>query len=105
MGLKTKNYTIEENGLLLPEAYAYIRNISVYGDRGTAEFVVQSSREKAIDLVALKTVHIDFDVNRNESPFVTAYNIAKSEVTVRKGAHTMIKQMPFYGWEDDFQTV
>lgn len=103
MGLKTTNYTIEEIGLTLPEAYAYIRSLNVYGEKCTAEFVIQSSREKAIKLSALKNVTIEFDVNRNESPFVTAYNLAKSVRIYKKGYHTVTEEMPFYGWQDDFQ--
>ena len=101
MGLKTTNYTIEENGLLLPEAYAYIRNLYVNGEVGNAEFVVQASREKAVNLAALKIVRIKFTVNRNESPFVTAYNHAKSVYTLQKGDKTITHEMPFYGWQDD----
>lgn len=105
MGLKTTNYTIEENGLVLPEAYAYIRNLYVNGEQGDAEFVIQASREKAVNLVALKTVYIKFTVNRNESPFVTAYNHAKSVYTLQKGDKTITHTMPFHGWTDDIHTV
>ena len=102
MGLKKLDYIIEENGLLLPEAYAYVRSIRIDGDKGVAEISVQSSREKAINLVALKTVRIEFYVNRNENPFVTVYNLAKSEVEVRISEDIVEKvKMPFYGWEDD----
>lgn len=100
MGLKNKNYTIEEIGLTLPEAYAVIRNLNIYGENGTAEFVIQASREKAIALNPLKTVYLEFEVNRNESPYVTAYKLAKSEITKKRGVHTVTEKMPFYGWED-----
>lgn len=102
MGLKRKNHTIEEIGLTLDEAYAFIRNMNIYGDKGNAEFVIQQSRENAINLAPLKTVYIEFDVNRNESPYVTAYNLAKSEQTKQRGRHTVTERMPFYGWEDDY---
>ena len=105
MGLKTRNYTIAENGLTLPEAYAVIRNLNVYGERGNAEFAIQASREKAINLAPLKTVHLEFTVNRNENPYVTAYNLAKSTRDLTIGEHTVTKKMPFYGWEDDVQTL
>ena len=105
MGLKTKNYTIEEIGLTLPEAYAVIRNLNVYGENGNADFAIQASREKAIALAPLKTVHLEFTVNRNESPYVTAYNHAKSLLTERRGMHTITREMPFYGWEDDVQSL
>lgn len=102
MGLKTTNYTIEELGITLPNAYAYISNLSVYGEKGRADFVVQTSRDSAIKLQPLKTVSIEFDVDRNENPLVTAYRYAKNIRTYQKGIHTMTETMPFYGWEDDF---
>lgn len=105
MGLKTTNYTIEEIGLTLPEAYAVIRTLNIYGGKGSAEFVIQASREKAMKLDAIRTIFIEFDVNRNESPFVTAYNLAKSVLTNKKGNHTYTQEMPFYGWQDDFETL
>ena len=101
MGLKKQNYTIEEIGVTLPEAYAYIRNLYVNGGNGHAEFVIQASREKAIALAPLKTVHIEFDVNRNESPYITAYKIAKSIHTIQRGDKTITHAMPFYEWQDD----
>ena len=102
MGLKKTNHTIEELGLTLPNAYATIRTLNIYGDNGTAEFVVQSTRENCFKLQPLKTVFVEFDVNRNENPYVTAYNKAKSIFTYKKGEHTMMQEMPFYGWEDDY---
>lgn len=102
MGFKRTNYKIEEIGLTIPEAYAVIKNINIYGEKGTAEFAIQTSRENAIKLAPLKTVYIDFKANRNESPYVTAYNLAKSLQTEKRGAHTVTHEMPFYGWTDDF---
>lgn len=101
MGFKKQNYTIEEIGVTLPEAYAYIHNLYVYGDKGNAEFVIQASRENAINLQPLKTVSIEFDVNRNESPYITAYKLAKSAHTIQRGDKIITYEMPFYGWEDD----
>lgn len=102
MGLKKLDYIIEENGLLLPEAYAYVRSIRIDGDKGVAEISVQSSREKAINLVALKTVRIAFEVNRDENPFVTVYKLAKGEVERLINDKIVEKvKMPFYGWQDD----
>ena len=103
MGLKTTNYTIRSNGLTLPEAYAAIRNIDIYGSKGMAYFGIHMNRENALDekLEPLGTVCIQFDVNRNENPYVTAYNLAKSAVYVKKGSHVTKREMPFCGWEDD----
>ena len=105
MGFKKQNYTIEEIGVTLPEAYAYIRSIYVNGEKGNAEFVIQASREKAIALAPLKVVHIEFEVNRNESPYVTAYKLAKSVHTIQRGDKTITHEMPFHGWTDDIHTV
>jgi hypothetical protein len=102
MGLKKYNCTIEEIGLTLPEAYAFIRKLNVNGEEGHAEFVIQASREKAINLSPLKTVHIYFKVNRDESPYVTAYKVAKSEQTIQLEYETKTVKMPFFGWQDDF---
>lgn len=102
MGLKAKNYNIDEIGLILPDAYAVIRNLNVYGNKGTAEFAIQSSRENALNLQPLKIIYIEFEVNRNENPYITAYNLAKSVKTEKRGNHSVIHEMPFYGWEDDY---
>lgn len=103
MGFKTTNYTIKSNGLTLPEAYAAIRNLDICGANGVARFAIQTSREKALDkdLEPLATISIKFDVNRNENPYTTAYNLAKSIVTVTKESYSKSYEMPFHGWEDD----
>ena len=108
MGLKTKNYTIEEIGITLPEAYAVIKNLWVEGDRGNAEFAIQANRDNAFALEPIKRIHIPFTVNRNESPYKTAYTVAKGTQRVRVNGmfgNTVEQPMPFHGWEDDFQTV
>lgn len=102
MGLKTTNYTIEELGLTIPEAYAFIRNLYVCGENATAEFVIQANREKAINLAPLKTVTLEFKVIRDENPYYTAYNFAKSVITEKCGNHVFTNEMPFFGWQDDF---
>lgn len=105
MGLKKRNYTIKTNGVSLPEAYACIKNIQIFGERGRAEIYVQASRDNAISLAPLEVVTIMFDVDRNESPYVTAYNKAKSIVTREVEGKTLTHEMPFYGWEDDIAKV
>lgn len=105
MGLKKRNYTIKTNGVTLPEAHAVIKNIQIFGERGKAEIYVQASRDNAINLAPLEVVAIMFDVNRNENPYITAYNKAKSIVTTEIEGQTFTHEMPFYGWEDDFHTV
>lgn len=105
MGFKRTNYTIKSNGLTLPEAYAFVKNIYINGEKGKAEFVIQASREDAINLEPLETVKITFKVNRNENPYTTAYNHAKSVVTVEREGRVTTHTMPFYGWTDDIHTV
>lgn len=101
MGLKKQNHTIEELGLTLPTAYAYIRNLYINGEHGVADFAIQATRDKAIGLTPLKTVSIEFKVNRDENPYKTAYNFAKSVITEQRREKTIRHEMPFYGWTDD----
>lgn len=105
MGFKTSNYTIEELGLTLPTAYAVIRNLYISGENGTAEFVIQTSRDNAFDKTPLRVIPVEFKVNRNEKPYETAYRQAKELVTVQRGEKTITHPRPFYGWEDDIPTA
>ena len=112
MGLKTTNYFIKDLGLLLPEAYALIKDINVSGNYGQATFITQSSRENAEQVLdggkmrALETTTIDFIVNRNENDRVTAYHKAKEliqeTIVLPNGEFdTIWINGPFTGWEDD----
>lgn len=110
MGLKTTNYEIKSKGIVMPEAYAYIRKLTVEYNSGVAEFVIQSTRENAQKLDSINTVKVHFKVNREENPYVTAYNVAKSRKEVTrmdrrtKEKKTTYVKNPFYGWEDDIVT-
>ena len=102
MGLKTRNYTIEESGLTIPEAYAIIKNLSVKGEDAYVEMVVQTSRENALNLAPLQTVKFNCRVNRNENPFVTAYNFSKRKFEKHLPNEEVREEYnPFYGWDDD----
>ena len=101
MGLKTSNYTIEELGLTLPTAYAVIRNLYINGEKGTAEFVIQTSRDNAFTKTPLKVIPVEFTVDRTEKPYASAYRQAKELVTLQRGTQTITHAMPFYGWTDD----
>lgn len=117
MGLKKENYKIEGLGLTLPVAYAILHRLEVCHDRGFAEFNIQNSpRENAIDLNPLEVVNIEFTVDRNENPFVTAYREAKKVETgtyqFRTGEfdekgkeivrdESYENRAPFADWEDD----
>ena len=108
MGLKTTNYNVTKKGITMPEAYAYIRKLTIEYNSGVAEFVIQSTRENAQKLTAMETVKVHFKVDREENPYVTAYNVAKGRKEItrtdkRTGeSKTRFIDGPFYGWEDDF---
>ena len=58
-------------------------------------------------LEPIETVRVDFKVDRNESPYVTAYRKAKSQKETNrinrdtgKFENVIIKE-PFYDWKDD----
>ena len=109
MGLKINNYKVKNRGITLPEAYAIINRLTVSGNSGYAEFYIQSSRDNSLKLQPIDTVRVDFKVNRNESPYITAYRQAKAQKEIRKynaekkEFETVIENAPFYGWEDDIQ--
>lgn len=103
MGLKKNNYTIEKIGITVPEAYAVIRNISIYGEKGSAEFVIQTSRERALneDFLPLETIYVNFDVNRNENAYDTAYTVAKGVDVIHYEVNEVETPRFFHDWEDD----
>ena len=107
MGLKTTNYEVKKLGIVLPQAYAIIKNLRIDGNNGTAEFAVQSTRDTATSLSPIETVKVSFEVNRNENPYITAYEKAKSQREERQWneethkIETVLVGEHFYGWEDD----
>lgn len=112
MGLKTSNYEIKELGITLPNAYAIIHELRVCGNNGLAIFHVQSSpRANALELKPLKTVTVKFNWTRDTNPLVVAYSKAKEmgykkEWDSETRAYVDVESpQPFYGWEDDIETV
>lgn len=115
MGLKTFNYEVKKLGITVPTAYAIIRNMEIHGSKGKAEFIIQSTRETTKTKEPLERFYLDFCVNRNENPYITAYNTAKGTVpklvieeiideTTGKPKHKKVeKQVPniLHGWIDD----
>lgn len=113
MGLKIKNYEVKKLGIIIPEAYAIVKDLTVRGSNGFAIIAVQSTRENALKCIsgsmqALEEVRVDFIVNRDENDRATAYKAAKSQINAKvynrdtgKLEDTFIN-MPFYGWEDDY---
>lgn len=112
MGMKIKNYSASDiSPSILQEAYALIKSIEINRNKGTAYFVIQEDREKAFNEKPIKGFTVNFEVNRNENPYIAAYREAKKEILVDDLVPTTgeeIKRsvkMPLYGWEDDIVEV
>lgn len=107
MGLKTKNYTSKKNGLKLDTAYAVVKDLHIEGEYGEAEFAIHYSRDEVMSKPALETETIRFMVDRDESPYKTAYKKATEGKTITSVDPATNKKVeikvgqPFYGWEDD----
>lgn len=107
MGLKTTNYTSKKNGLKLDTAYAVVRDLHIEGKYGEAEFAIHYSRDEVMSKPALEIEAVRFIVNRDESPYKTAYKKATEGKTITSidpvsGKEIQVKTgQPFYGWEDD----
>ena len=108
MGLKTTNYEIKEFGITIPQAYAIIKNLYIKGGYARADFVVQADRTATSNKEPLQTVKIEFTLDRNESPFITAYKYAKGQhyevvrnEETEKYEKVLVNNSVFYGGEDD----
>ena len=112
MALKTTNFELKEIGQVLDTAYALITSIRTYIDKkgidkGKATVVIQKSREACKNLSPLYSFQFEFNVNRDENPYKTAYEILKAEpVAVEFKFNPRIKTKHItrgycYGWEDD----
>lgn len=110
MALTKTNYEVKDLGITLSMAYAIIHRIEVDGESGVAEFYIQNSpRDNAFNLKPLERKIVRFAVNRDESPFTTAYNEAKgTHKGKRRNEETgEIENIDipnaFNGWEDDIK--
>ena len=103
MGLKKNNYEVKALGITVPEAYAVVRSISILGNKGAAEFVIQTDRERALneEYAPLERVYVNFEVNRNENAYDTAYKAAKATDTISYEINTIEESRFFHDWEDD----
>lgn len=91
MGLKTTNYLIEEKGITIDTAYAKIGSIFVNGNRATANFNIQQSREQTESLEPLDTISVSCTIDKEKPLHEQMYVKAKEEV--------------FKDWEDDMPEV
>lgn len=111
MGLKTTNYTVKKLGITLPKAYAIIKNLRIDGKSAVAEFAVQITRDNSMFMQPIETAKIYFEVDRNESPYITAYRKAKESREVLAPnpltgkLENTIEYGIFHGWEDDIVSV
>ena len=105
MGLKKANYEIKSLGIILPEAYAIIKNITINGESARADFVIQASREKASNLKPLEVRTLHFKVDRNTNPYQTAYIESKKQVEEESNNGKILTDGIFTGWDDDYQDV
>lgn len=111
MGLKTTNYVSKSTGLVLPEAYAVLKNLVIETDnRARAIFAVQASRENAQTYQAIDKVEVRFMWDRKSNPAEMAYDAAKKQVFLETeyNENGTVKERKvkeygvLYGWEDDY---
>lgn len=88
MGLKTRNYNVEDMGIALSTAYAQITHLSINID-GTANaiFAIQQSRGAITSNVAVDTKYFRCEIDKKQPIYEQIYVKAKDSV--------------FQGWEDD----
>lgn len=108
MGLKTKNYVSKSTGVVLPEAYAVLKNLIIETDnRARAVFAIQASRENAQNYKAIDTHEIRFVWDRKTDPAKMAYALAKLQTEeIEKydedgNVSVETVQSLLNGWEDD----
>lgn len=92
MGLKKENYTVQETGITIANAYAQIVATSVDKDgKAYAVFAIQQSRGNIGKFTPLETVAITHMVDKEKPLHEQMYVKAKEEV--------------FKDWEDDIVEV
>ena len=109
MGLKTTNYEVKKLGIVLPTAYAIIKDLYIKGEYARADFVIQANRTATSEKEPLEIVKVEFALNRNESPFITAYKTAKGQhyenkynEKTKQVEKVVVNNSIFYGWQDDY---
>ena len=110
MGLKKTNHLVKKFNQVLPEAYAYIVECKVGRSTGYAIIGIFSNRADASNhmIEPYERIRVDFDVNRTESAFVTAYLEAKKPLfskvwntETKSLQETVVDERFSVGWEDD----
>ena len=108
MGLKTTNYVSKSTGLVLPNAYAQIKDLVLSGNRARVIFSIQASREAIKEYVPIDKVEVHFTWDRKTDLAKAAYDAAKTEmrevetfIAESKEPVIIQKHGTLYGWEDD----
>lgn len=108
MGLYKQNYESKKLGIVLPKAYALIKELHINGEYGRAIFEIQTSRDNCFEKEPIERVELNtFKVNRDENPYVTAYKKMREGsieevINPETGEKETVESgMPFYKWQDD----
>ena len=109
MGLKTTNYVSKSMGIILPNAYAKIKDLVLNGNSGRAIFAIQSTREAVDKYAPIDKVEVYFTWDRKSDIAETAYTAAKTQTeTIDKFNQetneivTEVVKGVLFGWENDF---
>lgn len=88
MGLKTTNYEVKDLGIILPEAYAQIVNISTsISGEAVARIAISKSREDIQKLTPVSVEIITSNIDKDSPIYEQMYVVAKENT--------------FKCWEDD----
>ena len=80
MGLKTTNYTIEQLGITLDNAYAQITNLSIDASgKAHCIFTVQKAREDIQTKTALENKFFMCEIDKTLPVHEQVYNLAKAD--------------------------
>ena len=92
MGFIKKNHEIKDMGIILPDAYAQIGNLSVGIDgHATAIFLIQQSRENITNKDSFDTVVYRCSIDKTLPIYKQVYEKAKLDI--------------FVDWEDDIVEI
>lgn len=108
MGLKTTNYVSKSTGLVLPEAYARIKDLVLNGNMGRAIFAIHTSRANIDKFSPVDKVEVQFTWDRKTDIAEAAYNAAKTETRTievynekTQTVEPVIEYGTLYGWDND----
>lgn len=90
MGLKRKDYSVDNMAIVLSDAYAQVKELHLRGEVCTAVFHIQRDRESLSALTPFEKKTLSFKADRHKNLLEQAYEKAKKTL--------------FEGWEDDIVT-